>query len=274
MAKRVSEDEGQGAPATKRSAGGGAPDPGSQSFLNTILLRNAVKANNLAEVKALLRYDADPNFQPTAGDNPLEPYYWEPTWAIAAEYGYEDVLVALMEAGGNPNLQHRHEKFMRGWASDTALCEAVMEGRVNVARILLRYGADPNLVGYGLGAPSTFTPLMRACQAQSEELVVALLEAGADPNATNEYGQTARDYWPEFDAILRRFEGRAMMGSHERLRLDTIRARLNPRSGERKYDLADLPPHVTDKIQYMLGANPNPDPSGAGRGLPFVHIVL
>jgi hypothetical protein len=248
--------------------GGGAPAPGSRSVDE--LLRDAVGANDLPEVKALLIRGADPNYQPTSGDSLATLYHYEPTWNIAAKYGYEDVLVALMEAGGNPDLQERDETDEDGYTSNTALYTAVSRGMVSVALILLRYGADPNLVGSGLGYISTVTPLMRACENQSEELVVALLKAGADPNAELDRGETARDFWPEIDTILRRLEAKAMMGSRERLRLDSTNARLDPRSGEREYDLADLPQHVTDKIQFMLGARPN----SAGRGLPFVHIVL
>ena len=273
MAKRVSANEGQGTPGTKRPAGGGAPAPGSMSIDK--LLRDAVTANNLPEVKALLIRGADPNYQPDYGNHPKDRYYSTPTWAIAATNEYEDVLVALMEAGGNPDLQYRYEKNDKvQWASDTYLCMAIRNRRDNIARILLRYGADPNLLGYGMGIASTFTPLMRACENHSEEMVIALLKAGADPNAARDDGRTARDSWARIDAILGRFEARAMMRSHERLRLDPTKAGQDPRVGDREYDLADVPYHVMDNIQFMLGARPNPVPNSAGRGLAFAHIIL
>jgi len=269
MAKQVSADKGQRAVATD----GGAPAPSFKS--GNELLRDAVKVNDLSKVKALLLNGADPNYQPTSGFDSTTFYQDVPTWAIAAKHGYENVLVALMKAGGNPNLQQRLGTYPDGWVAGTALYYAVFAGRLNIARILLRYGADPNLIGYGLGITSTFSPLMRACQNHSEELVVALLEAGADPNAALDDGRTAHDFWAGFDAILkRRSEAKAMMESREILLLDKTRADKDPLKGERPRDIADIPLHVTDNIRFMLGARPNPVPNSASRGLAFAHIIL
>ena len=67
----------------------------------------------------------------------------------------------------------------------TALAWAAIRGNADVARLLLKAGADPDLANaFGIG------PLSLAIENGAESLVGLLLEHGADPNVARESGET------------------------------------------------------------------------------------
>jgi ankyrin repeat protein len=68
----------------------------------------------------------------------------------------------------------------------SALSLAAGRGRVEVMKVLLDYGADPNARGV-----EGDTPLICAATSGEPEAVRMLLEAGADVNAENMHGHTA-----------------------------------------------------------------------------------
>jgi ankyrin repeat protein len=72
-----------------------------------------------------------------------------------------------------------------GWHHEsdgqTPLTAAAQLGRVEVVRLLLRNGADPNLRDFGSDYPHE-TPLSTAAKHGQLEVCRILLEAGADPN--------------------------------------------------------------------------------------------
>jgi ankyrin repeat protein len=67
----------------------------------------------------------------------------------------------------------------------TPLKEACTRGDLEIARVLLEAGADPNLV------TDAWTPLMEAARLGNREMIQLLVEFGADPNTTNEENWTA-----------------------------------------------------------------------------------
>ncbi|HBI83681.1 MAG TPA: hypothetical protein DDY24_08135 [Alcaligenaceae bacterium] len=68
----------------------------------------------------------------------------------------------------------------------TPLHYASIKGRANIAKLLLSKGADPNEV-----APTGDTALILAVQSDNIETVQLLLNAGADPSASNFKAQDA-----------------------------------------------------------------------------------
>ncbi|MES2986655.1 MAG: ankyrin repeat domain-containing protein [Pseudomonadota bacterium] len=104
--------------------------------------------------------------------------------------------VILQQDDANPNLQDR-----RG---NTALILAAGRAWMQGVEILLRYKANVNLAN-----ASGETALIRAVQVHDLEVATALLNAGADPDRTdNISGKSARDYaregtrWPSIVKLL------------------------------------------------------------------------
>ena len=74
-----------------------------------------------------------------------------------------------------------------GWCSTTPLTHAIVQGQMEVARLLLDSGADPDLVG-----SDGVTPLMYAVVQGKLEVLRLLVERGAALDATHpESGCTA-----------------------------------------------------------------------------------
>ena len=94
---------------------------------------------------------------------------------------------ALLAAGADPN---EHKASFANW---TPLHLAAGNSRVDVARLLLEHGADPNADAYSGSflPPRTYfgRPLHFAACTGNTEMVKLLLEAGADPDPSTEPGQ-------------------------------------------------------------------------------------
>ena len=70
---------------------------------------------------------------------------------------------------------------------DAAFEEVTYNGPMEIGRLLLQYGADPNAwVG-----EAELTPLHLAMRSDNKEAIRLLLEAGADPNVESEEGELA-----------------------------------------------------------------------------------
>jgi ankyrin repeat protein len=81
------------------------------------------------------------------------------------------------------------------------LYAAVSEHRVDMALLLLRYGANPNTkTGVYIDGPGDLTPLHKAGASprhpdpRARELMQALLDHGADPLAKDSDGRTPADW--------------------------------------------------------------------------------
>jgi ankyrin repeat protein len=104
-------------------------------------------------------------------------------WAVDGEH-LETVELLLKE--GFP-VDDVHEAIVPGWSPLIRL--AATHGNVNIARVLIQYGADCNMKDN-----QGQTPLMYACLGGHFELVNLLLCNGCDYQVKNKYNKTALDF--------------------------------------------------------------------------------
>ncbi|KUM28444.1 hypothetical protein AU467_11490 [Mesorhizobium loti] len=95
--------------------------------------------------------------------HPLEyAIYWSPS----------SFLGALLDAGSNPNYED-----LAGFPSIIAALSTERPDRLEIVRILLEHGADPNMRGV-----NDWTPLHYAVSQRDAEAIRLLLASGADPS--------------------------------------------------------------------------------------------
>ena len=172
------------------------PDATERGFTGT---HAAAHRGDCAVVDLLLRAGADANIRDDFGLTPL---------STASRGGHLNVVKALIRGGadiGNHGgdalteaVMSRHEEIARALIAagadvnartrddaETVLELALMERQEELAEALLAAGADPTGRGYA-------RPLAQAAGRLGRvDLVGRLLEAGADPDSANEYGDTA-----------------------------------------------------------------------------------
>jgi len=193
----------------KEVAGQRKPAAANRVFSDptTIQLADAITANDMAQVQALIAARADVNASGQAGINLLQ-------WAIVKRNvaAYE----ALLRAGADPTqtdargdtvmhdaarlqdsayldalLARRVDPNVRNAVSGyTPLMDAVIARREDRLRQLLGAGGNPNLWDRGGD-----TALHLAAKLNAGQLVLVLLEAGADPRAVNRQGATFQGYF-------------------------------------------------------------------------------
>lgn len=101
----------------------------------------------------------------------------------------ESPLMYVALVGDLPRTQKLVSKGAKVNKEDwTPLHYASIKGQVKVIQFLLANGANPNEI-----APTGDTPLILAVQSDSVEAVQLLLNAGADPSASNFKAQDAAD---------------------------------------------------------------------------------
>jgi uncharacterized protein len=145
----------------------------------TPLVFAAIK-NDVASVKTLLEAGASPDVAVLSGAKPI---------IVAMQYKHTAVALTLLEGGADLNVRDR--------GGNTTLHLAAQVGDMDLVRALLARHADPNARtpkstapmgarggGGGLGRGGTAgeqTPLMMAARADHEDVMRALVAAGANP---------------------------------------------------------------------------------------------
>lgn len=126
-------------------------------------LHNALTAENVAEVQAVLAAGADPNSIDPGGKTAVH------RAAFADDPHLLDIVLAH---GGDPNV--------RGVAGTTPLVDAILARSYSLEKVerLLAAGADPNLAD-----PNGGTPLHTAARTNNGKAILILLNAGASPLA-------------------------------------------------------------------------------------------
>jgi ankyrin repeat protein len=191
----------------------GVPVDSPSRFGETALMK-ATARNHIETVGFLLKSGANPNTRDLAGRTAVRR-----AWSTAC-------VKLLVEGGADLNLPDRHgETMLMDWSRSgsgevlrylveahaeldrhgvdgrTALWNAV--ANTAALKLLLEHGANPNEL-----CVNGMTPLIRAVDMGSAEVVRTLLAAGADPNIPDLGGQTAlihavsRDHGEIADLLL------------------------------------------------------------------------
>jgi ankyrin repeat protein len=178
-------------------------------------LIEAILQHNLGRVRTLLSQGADPNAPNEEGWRPLHvaigelevggsPEFvtllidfgadvnaWDlhrhetPLLSASAPEGLEAARI-LLQAGADPNV--------RNDVGDSPLRLCVWEGDLELAALLLRHGAGRTINEFG--GDFAWTALGIAAHSLNVPMIELLLEAGADPAATDDLDRTARDHLP------------------------------------------------------------------------------
>lgn len=135
---------GEGADVNARANNGSTP------------LHIAVQLNNEKLVQLLLKHNADVNARADNGGTPIY---------AAVAYADLPIVTELISKWANVNAQS---------GGATPLFVAAQKNRTDIAKALLKAGADPNIK-----AANGTTPLIMAARNGNAELVKALLERGA-----------------------------------------------------------------------------------------------
>ena len=131
----------------------------------------AAAVGHTDRVRELARKDkASVNAYDVAGFFPL---------GLAVFFGHRETAEALIALGADVNQRSRESMKV------SPLHSAMAAGRLDVAKILLKHGANPNAASEG-----DFRPLHEAAARGRFDIVRVLLDAGADINARSADGKT------------------------------------------------------------------------------------
>lgn len=108
-----------------------------------------------------------------------------PLLDVAIFYGQVDAIDLLLRKGADPNRRDSTMRTPLDWVIGSTGNEVSLNTRVLICKMLLQYGANPNLQASG---QKGYTPLHEASFLGDTDLVGVLLKAGANVNATNYEG--------------------------------------------------------------------------------------
>jgi ankyrin repeat protein len=153
----------------------------------------ACEQGHVDVVRILLRAGADPN-QALTNESAYSPLIQ------ASIRGFVQIVDELISAGANVNYATPTGNIEKGFIpGTTALLVACEQGHVDVVRILLRAGADPNQAFTDESADS---PLMQASVRGFVQIVDELISAGANVNYATPTGNIEKGFIPGTTALL------------------------------------------------------------------------
>ena len=214
----------------------------------TTALFAAAQDNHANIVGLLTRHGADVNL--TFGGNNTSPL------AFAAGYGYTDVVRHLLQSPGvQINQITTNEATPLGIAS--------LHGHKDIVKLLLRNGADPNIVSViGIG------PLHVACLEGHTAIVQMLLHAGAD-SETRVVEVSATTYTPyDLAQLVGQREIMSVLAAHRRrtrddpARLESLSPRLRPAEPAPAKAGGQAPQEEPERIPASAGPVPATLPAG------------
>lgn len=141
------------------------------------LLVQAIGQQRMSSVEALLDAGADPNRPGSGGETPVQ---------AAAFVDDPAFLAALLARGGDPDSRNTV-------TGAPPLSRAILGQHLAQVRMLLRAGADPNLVDHNDDAP-----LHVAARTNGGEAILLLLDGGASPTAKTGGGASFQSYYFSF----------------------------------------------------------------------------
>ncbi|KAK4427675.1 protein STIP1 [Sesamum alatum] len=154
----------QGHTATAKYLVDRGADPSIPSELGTTALHHSAGIGDIELLKVLLAKGVNVDLQSDAGT----PLIW------AAGHAQKDSVKVLLEHNADPNVKTEDDI--------TPLLSAVAAGSLPCLELLIKAGATVNVTAGGA------TPLHIAADGGNPEIINCLLQAGADPNATDEDG--------------------------------------------------------------------------------------
>lgn len=111
-----------------------------------------------------------------------------------------ELIQLLLEAGADPNAVSD--------IGESPLLWAVEQGNFDMTKLFLRFGADKTIDEFG--APCGNTPLTMAARKLDLKMIELLITSGADPEALDEDGYTARENLPSREESNSKAWDRAM----------------------------------------------------------------
>lgn len=139
-------------------------------------LLEAAAVGDAERLSALLAAGSDTATRSPDGFTPLH---------YACYFGHEAAARVLLEAGADAEAVADNGTSLRPIHSATASKKSAL------VRLLLEHGVDPNTAQAG-----GYTALHSAAQHHDQDMMAALIAAGADPDAKADDGKVAADFGP------------------------------------------------------------------------------